>query len=126
MPTNAANANDNEIEPVVSVCAICCDHKKKLHFLCKTCEKGMDKMICLECYSQMLFNCGDLYCIALHLKCPFCREAMQQADLRDSGLFNSNAYNRKAIQLQNDHLIGLMFELQRLTDPDHIFSLRSH
>ena len=126
MPTEATNANDNEIEPVGSVCAICCDQKKKLHFLCKTCQDTDDKRICLECYSQMLFNCRDLYCIALHLKCPFCREAMQQADLRDSGLFNSNAYNRKAIQLQNDHLIGLMFELQRLTDPDHIFSLRSH
>ena len=122
MPTEAANASNNEIEPVGSVCAICCDQKKKLHFLCKTCQDTDDKRICLECYSQMLFNCRDLYCIALHLKCPFCRDPMQQADLRDSGLFNSNAYNRKAIKLQNDHLIGLMFELQRITDPDHLFS----
>jgi len=47
---------------------------------------------------------------------------MQQADLRDSGLFNSNAYNRKAITLQNEHLIGLMFELQRATAFSHTFS----
>ena len=105
MPTDAE-------EPIESACAICCEPKKarRLHMLCGVCSDDTDKKSCLECYSKLLFNCDDLSCIALHLKCPWCRMPMQQVELNASALYGSNAYNRAAAKLRHVHLSDLVLE----------------
>ena len=101
-------------DAVESDCAICCEKRnpRKLHMLCSICDNQADKKTCLECYSKMLFNCEEINCIGLHLKCPFCRTPLTQAEICASALFGSNAYNRQAVKLHQRHLRDLVFDRQ--------------
>jgi len=125
MPTDAlleSNAVINEEQSatpsqpatpsIESVCAICYEPKKprRLHMICSVCDDQADKKTCLECWSKLLFSCDQLECVALHLKCPWCRTPLQQADLKASALFGSNAYNRAAVKIQYTHLCDLIFD----------------
>ena len=110
MATDSEAAIEQD-ELVASVCAICYEPKKpkRLHMICGVCN-ATDKKSCLECWSKLLFNCDDLACVALHLKCPWCRLPLQQVELKASALYGSNAYNRAAAKLRYDHLSDLVLE----------------
>ena len=109
MPATVAANASNDVQGIS--CAICCEKKKprRLHMLCGVCESS-DKKSCLECWAKLLHNCDELNCVALHLKCPWCRTPMQQSELNASALSGSNAFNRVAAKLRYEHLCNLLHE----------------
>ena len=109
MPATVAANASNDVQGIS--CAICCEKKKprRLHMLCGVCESS-DKKSCLECWAKLLHNCDEIECVALHLKCPWCRTLMHPSELNASALSGSNAFNRVAAKLRYEHLCNLLHE----------------
>ena len=75
-------------------CAICCEPKRRLHIVCKSC-RGDDKKCCLKCHSRLLHTNGT----KVEYTCAFCREQMPFDLLKDTALYGSNAWCRATSQL---------------------------
>jgi predicted glycosyltransferase involved in capsule biosynthesis len=98
-------------------CSICCEKRKNVYQLCKTCTKDPAKRSCLKCHANMLFICPvKSDCIALHKKCAYCQTPMQQKDLKASALMTSVHYLEKANELWFKRLEDIINDRWNLLD----------